>query len=123
MVLTYIHTFTYVVLHLFFLQELIPEKPHGWFSMKGKGFEHRGLSFNMDPIATNPRDPFWVEFVNENTAFALAHGARLSLVRLSLVQTRELTLAKYFAAPGSIPIPDTPNKRFMTPFLEGYVAK
>lgn len=27
--------------------ERIPEKPHGWFSMKGKGFEHRGLSFNM----------------------------------------------------------------------------
>lgn len=49
MVLTYIHiyTFTHVVFHLFFLQERIPEKPHGWFSMKGKGFEHRGLSFNM----------------------------------------------------------------------------
>ena len=98
--------------------ERIPEKPHGWFSMKGKGFEHQGLSFNMDPIATNPRDPFWIDFVNENTAFALAHGARLSLV-----QTRELTPTKYFAAPGTIPIPESPNKRFTTPFLEGYVAK
>lgn len=86
--------------------------------MKGKGFEHRGLSFNFDPIATNPRDPLWIEFVNENTAFALAHGARLSIV-----QTKELTPAQYFAGPGTIPVPDAPNKRFTTPFLEGYVAK
>lgn len=77
---THVHIhLCFVVLVFPYVQERIPEKPHGWFSMKGKGFEHRGLSFNFDPIATNPRDPLWIEFVNENTAFALAHGARLSI--------------------------------------------
>ena len=72
----------------------------------------------MDPVYNDPHDPVWVQFVHENTRFCLEHGGRTSLV-----QTRELTPELYFAAPGTVPLREAPNKRFTTPFLEGFVEK
>lgn len=72
----------------------------------------------MDPVYNDPHNPVWVQFVNENTRFCLDHGGRTSLV-----QTRELTPELYFEGAGTVPLREAPNKRFTTPFLEGFVEK
>lgn len=53
-----------------------------------------------------------------NTAFALRHGGRLSII-----QTRHLNATQFFTAPGNMPLAQAPNRRFTTPFLEQFVAK
>lgn len=32
----------------------IPDKPYGWFSQQGKGFDHPGISFVFEPLYTKP---------------------------------------------------------------------
>lgn len=90
----------------------------GWFSQTGKGFDRPGISFNLDPVYSNPNDPLWKEYLLANTAFALQHGGRLSII-----QTRHLNASTFFAAPGNVALAQAPNRRFTTPFLEQFVAK
>ena len=35
----------------------IADKPSGWFSQTGEGFDTPGLSFTLDPIYHDPDDP------------------------------------------------------------------
>lgn len=42
--------------NVYFVQR-IPDKPYGWWSLQGKGFEKPGYSFTLDPFYHNPNDP------------------------------------------------------------------
>ncbi len=99
----------------YFVQR-IPEKPSGWFSQQGKGFDHPGLSFTLDPVYTNPSDPTWTKFLKESISFALAHGGRVALT-----QTRFVTREDYLKAPGNVPLADAPNHRFTSAFFEKFL--
>lgn len=35
----------------------------GWFSQQGHGFDRPGISFNLDPVYSNPTDPVWKEYL------------------------------------------------------------
>lgn len=35
----------------------VPDKPYGWFSSHGRGFEGDGYSFTLDAIYHDPNDP------------------------------------------------------------------
>lgn len=96
----------------YFVQR-IKDKPHGWFSQQGRGFDHPGLSFTLDPVHNDPNDPTWELFLKESVIFALAHGGRVSLT-----QTRFITREDYFNAPGNAPLVDAPNHRFTSAFFE-----
>ncbi len=65
----------------YFMQRM-HDKPHGWFSRHGKGYEHEGLSFTLDPIYKDPTDPTWRAFIRECNKFALAHGGRVALTQV-----------------------------------------
>lgn len=100
----------------YFVQR-IPEKPHGWFSQQGKGFDHPGLSFTLDPVHKDPADVTWELFLKESIAFALAHGGRVALT-----QTRFITREDYFAAPGNVALEEAPNHRFTSAFFEQFLT-
>ncbi|KAM3572143.1 hypothetical protein VYU27_005849 [Nannochloropsis oceanica] len=101
-----------------YFMERMTDKPNGWFSCNGKGFDKPGVSFTLDPIYKNPNDPNWRQFVRECNAFAIAHGGRVALT-----QTREMDRDTYLACPGQVPLKEAPNKRFTTPFYARYVEK
>jgi hypothetical protein len=94
------------------------DKPNGWFSCNGKGYEKPGVSFTLDPIYKDPNDPNWLAFVRECNKFALAHGGRVALT-----QTREMDRETFLACPGQVPLKEAPNKRFTTTFFDRYVEK
>jgi UDP-N-acetylenolpyruvoylglucosamine reductase len=101
-----------------YFMERMTDKPHGWFSCKGKGYEKAGMSFTLDPIFNNPNDPNWRAFVKECNVFAVAHGGRVALT-----QTREMDRDTYLACPGQVPLKEAPNKRFTTPFFARFVER
>jgi hypothetical protein len=96
----------------------VPEKPHGWFSMKGEGYEHSGLSFTMDPIYHDPTSPVWQEFVQGANRFAVTHGGRVALS-----QTRMVTREIFLSGAGMRALREAPNKRFTTPFFKQFVEE
>lgn len=98
----------------YFVQR-IPDKPSGWFSQTGEGFNHSGLSFTLDPIYHDPNDERWHAFLKESVRFARAHGGRVAVT-----QTRFITPNDYFAAPGNIPLKEAPNHRFTSPFFQPF---
>lgn len=99
----------------YFIQR-IPDKPFGWFSQQGQGFDHPGLSFTLDPVYKDPSDPTWELFLKESIAFALAHGGRVALT-----QTRFVSREDYLKAPGNKPLTDAPNHRFTSAFFERFL--
>lgn len=114
-------SFSFLPLHntagaaTYFVQR-IPDKPSGWFSQQGQGFDHPGWSFTLDPVHNDPSDPVWEAFLKESVAFALAHGGRVALT-----QTRFVTPEDYFRAPGNAPLVDAPNHRFTSVFFEQFL--
>jgi len=97
---------------VYFVQR-IPEKPFGWFSLKGEGFDQPGLSFTLDPANDNMHDfDTWQKFLKECNIFALNHGGRTALT-----QTRLIEPDQYFNSPGNLPIQEAPNQRFTSPFF------
>lgn len=95
----------------------ISDKPCGWFSQRGPGFDHPGLSFTLDPVYKDPSDPTWQQFLKESVAFALGHGGRVALT-----QTRFVTRTDYLKAPGNVPLEEAPNHRFTSAFFEQFVG-
>lgn len=95
----------------------IPDKPFGWFSQQGQGFDHPGLSFTLDPVYKDPSDPTWELFLKESITFALAHGGRVALT-----QTRFVSRDEYLSAPGNMPLTDAPNHRFTSAFFDQFVG-
>ena len=73
-----------------FFVERIPDKPHGWWSLKGKGFEKPGVSFSLDPLYGKPYEPIWEEFLKGALKFALAHGGRPALTQVSVCATSHI---------------------------------
>lgn len=96
----------------------IPDKPHGWFSQTGKGFENPGLSFTLDPIYHDPNDPLWEEFLRESVKFAMTHGGRVALT-----QTRFLTREDFVGAPGNVALEEAPNGRFTSAYFAQFVKQ
>lgn len=96
----------------------IPDKPHGWFSQTGKGFENPGLSFTLDPIYHDPNDPLWEEFLRESVKFAMTHGGRVALT-----QTRFLTREDFVGAPGNVALEEAPNGRFTSAYFTQFVKQ
>jgi hypothetical protein len=96
----------------------ISEKPHGWFSQTGNGFENPGLSFTLDPIYHDPNDPLWQEFLQESVKFAITHGGRVALT-----QTRFLTREDFLGAPGNVALEEAPNARFTRAYFAQFVKK
>lgn len=94
----------------------ISEKPHGWFSQTGKGFENPGLSFTLDPIYHDPNDPLWQEFLQESIKFATTYGGRVALT-----QTRFLTREDFLSAPGNVALEEPPNGRFTSAYFAQFV--
>jgi len=93
--------------------ERIPEKPFGWFSLRGEGFDKPGYSFTLDPANDNMHNcATWRKFLEELNEFALQHGARTALT-----QTRYLEKHQYLGSPGNLPIQEAPNQRFTSPFF------
>jgi len=66
-----------------FFVKRIPEKPHGWWSLKGEGFDHPGISFSLDPLYGKPTDPIWEEFLKGAMKFAASKGGRMSPTQVS----------------------------------------
>lgn len=96
----------------------IPDKPHGWFSQTGKGFENSGLSFTLDPIYHDPNDPLWEEFLRESVKFAMTYSGRVALT-----QTRFLTREDFMGAPGNVALEDAPNGRFTSAYFAQFVKE
>jgi len=96
----------------------IPDKPHGWFSQTGKGFENPGLSFTLDPIFHDPNDPLWEEFLRESIKFAMTHGGRVALT-----QTRFLTREDFVGAPGNVALEEAPNGRFTSAYFAQFLME
>jgi len=97
--------------------ERIPEKPFGWFSNTGKGFEKPGISFTLDPAHYSPNDPQWHDYLRACNEFAMKWGGRSALT-----QTRFITREQYLAAPGNQPVMPAANNRFTTEFFAQFLA-
>ncbi len=98
--------------------ERIPDKPHGWFSMNGEGFDRPGLSFTLDPVYHDPNDPLWQQFLEESVAFARKHGGRTALT-----QTRFLTREDFVQAPGNVAVTEAPNGRFTSAYFAQFLEE
>lgn len=95
----------------YFVRRIL-EKPHGWFSQTGEGFEKPGFSFTLDPIFHDPNDSQWEMFLRESVGFARKHGGRMAVT-----QTRFVTREDYVSAPGNVALDEAPNARFTSAYF------